>query len=679
MPMKKIMILLTGLLLLVTAYAGGPVNTGMAIDFSTFFSVNRLGSPLVSASGKFMIFTVKKALLAENKYETQIWRIEADGSGLRQLTSSIASSNDPQIGLNDVYLYFLAKRGTTSQVWKLPLSGGEAQPVTDLYGDISGFAMSADNKNLLLQRMVDPDCTGEESIQKSSEQKQQSKSRARIIDHLMYRHWNEWLEGKFGHLFLYDLEKSQAEDITPGAYHTPPIALGSSSDYCFSADGQEICFVSNHDAQLATSTNNDIFLFNLATKKTTRISSSPGNDCNPHYSPDGVYIAYTSMERAGFEADRQRLMLYGRKTGKTAELTTGFTLSVDEIIWSADSRDIYFTSEEAENTSLYKVNLKTKKIEAVLKGHYVSGVKFLNKDEMVFSGQSTRYPAEIFKYNLRDRKLTQLTHFNTEDLDRFDLPGYEEFWFSGALGDSVQGFIMKPPGFVQGRRYPAVHLIHGGPQGAWNNNFHFRWNYQMFAAPGYVVYWINFHGSRGYGQKFTDIISGHWGDYPYEDLVKGTEYVLSHYDYVDGDRLAAAGASYGGFMVNWIAGHEHPYKCLISHDGIYEQISMYGATEELWFPEWEFGGLPWQENTTYQQWSPGRLAGNFKTPMLIVHGENDYRVPYTQGLQMFTALQRQGVASRLLYFPDEDHFVQKPQNAQVWWDTVYEWLGKYLK
>jgi dipeptidyl aminopeptidase/acylaminoacyl peptidase len=664
------------LLMIVSCFAG---TTGKAIDFATFFCVQRIGSPVVSADGRYIVFTVKKALLAENKYETQIWRIDADGGNPLQLTRHEASSSSPCLGSREGSLYFLARRGKSSQVWKLPPDGGEAQQVEDLYGDISGFVLSADEKHLLLQRRVEPACTDEESIKQTGEQKKKSKVKARIIDRLMYRHWNEWLEGEFGHLFLYDLETAQVKDITPGAFHAPPVALGSSHDYCFSPDGSEICFVSNHDDQLAASTNNDLFLYNLSSGETVRISSGPGNDCGPVYSPDGNTIAYTSMERAGFEADRARLMLYDRRNKKTEELTVGFSLSVEDIIWSAGGTEIFFISEEEENISLYKVGLKSKKLEPVLKGHYIGDVRVLNKNELVFTKQSTQSPVELFKYDLRNKKLTQLTHFNTENLAGIERPGYEEFWFTGAMGDSVQGFIMKPPGFIAGKKYPAVHLIHGGPQGAWNNNFHYRWNYQMFAAPGYVVYWINFHGSRGYGQKFTDTISGHWGDYPYEDLVKATEYVLAHYDYVDGDHLAAAGASYGGFMVNWIAGHENPYKCLVSHDGTYDQVSMYGSTEELWFPEWEFGGFPWQENTTFEKWSPGRLAGNFKTPMLIVHGEHDYRLPYTQGLQMFTALQRQGVPSRLLFFPDEDHFVQKPQNAELWWQTVHEWLGKYLK
>ncbi len=385
------------------------------------------------------------------------------------------------------------------------------------------------------------------------------------------------------------------------------------------------------------------------------------------------------MKRAGFEADQLRLMVYSIQDNSTQDYSTGFNLSVSELIWAPDGKSIYILCEEAGNKSIYHVNLKSKKIYPVLKGHYIKGMKFINNDEITFAKQTSQWPNEIYKYNLNTKKLTALTDFNAALRENFDLPPYEEFWFTGSLNEKVHGLIMKPPLYEEGKKYPAIHLIHGGPQGMWGNDFHFRWNYQMFASRGYVVYMINFHGSKGYGQDFTDAISGHWGDYPYEDLVKGTEYVLANFDFVDGDKLAAAGASYGGFMINWINGHENPYKCLVSHDGVYDQVSMWGATEELWFPEWEFGGLPWEEGTTYEKWSPSRLAGNFKTPTLVIHGEKDYRVPYTQGLQMYSALQRQGVPSRLLFFTDEDHFVQKPQNARLWWKTVHEWLATYLK
>jgi dipeptidyl aminopeptidase/acylaminoacyl peptidase len=650
-----------------------------SIKFQDFFSVNRLGIPHVSPDRKQIVFTVTTANIEDNKFQSQIWLMNADGSNLRQLTSHSSTNSNPFFSYDGKSLYFLSNRQGPVQIWRISLAENETAQAISIYGDLQGFTISPDNRFFLLVRNVPEDCADENCIQTSAEAAKNRRVEARIIDHLMYRHWNQWLDDLYSHLFLASLDGKILKDLIPGPIHIPPIALGSDHDYCFSPDGKEIVYVANPEINTAISTNNDIFLMNTSNFSSQKISTSLGNDNNPHYSPDGRYIAYTSMKRAGFEADRQRLMIYDRSTTEISELTKDFSYSVEEILWSADGKEIYFTAQEKGNISIYRISLNPRALSAVLKGHYIEGIAFLGKGQLVFAKQSTRLPSEIYTLDLRSGQLNALTHFNDEILARFDLPDYEEFWFIGAQGDSIQGFIMKPPHFVEGKKYPAVHLIHGGPQGMWSNDWHYRWNYQMFAAPGYAVYFINFHGSRGYGQKFTDSISRHWGDLPYEDLVKGTEYIIKNFDFIDPERLAAAGASYGGFMINWIAGHENPYKCLISHDGTYEQVSMWGATEELWFPEWELAGVPWQEGSLYNKWSPSRLAGNFKTPTLVIHGEHDYRVPYTQGLQLFTALQRLGVPSRLLFFPDEDHWVRKPLNAQLWWDTVYDWLEKYLE
>lgn len=649
------------------------------IKFEDFFSVNRIGTPVVSSEGQKIAFTVKKALLEQNSYSTQIWLTDRDGNNLKQITTHASASLNPVFSSDGNSIYFLSNRSGSSQIWKISISGGDAQQVSDVYGDIEGFILSPNQSYFIIIRKVLPDCENEECIKEKGEKQKNNPVKARVIDNLMYRHWNAWLEGYYSHLFLLSLDGAILRDLTPGPYHSPPISLGSTLDYTFSPDGEEISYVTNTDDELAISTNNDVFFVSVKGGESVKISPGPGNDNNPQYSPDKKYIAFSSMERAGFEADRHRIMLYDRETTEIKELTAGFNLSAGDFLWSPDGNEIYFTAEETGNNSIYSISLGDMKISAVLKGHNVSGIRFLDSRTLVFSKQSNEMPSEIFTYDLINNELKQLTHFNAQQLEAFDLPGYEEFWFSGAQGDTVQGFIMKPPQFEEGKKYPAIHLIHGGPQGMWSNEWHFRWNYQMFASPGYVVYYINFHGSTGYGQKFTDSISKHWGDLPYEDLIKGTEYVIKHYNFVDPDRLAAAGASYGGFMVNWIAGNENPYKCLISHDGVFDQVSMWGSTEELWFPEWEMGGVPWQAGSVYGKWSPSRLAANFNTPTLVIHGENDYRVPYTQGLQFFTALQRMGVPSRLLFFPDEDHFVTKPKNAQFWWKTVHEWLDKYLK
>ena len=666
----KIIFISIGIVLLLFT----PGFTKDALDFEAFFTVDRVNPPTVSPDGKWIAFSVKKANIQENSYRTHTWVMNSSGQEKKQITAEGKSNSNPVFSNDSKHLFYMSDRSGSMQVWKYNIQTAEDVKVTDIYNGIDGFELSPDNNYMVVKRMTYQDCDSEECI----EEKDADKGTARIINNLMFRHWNRWLEGKYKHLFIYNLSDSSIKDITPGPYHAPPISLGSSHDIAISPDSKEICFVSNKDNMVATSTNNDVFTVSNSGGDHKKISPGAGNDNNPHYSSDGNLIAYTSMKRAGFEADQLRLMVYNRKTNKTEGYSSNFNLSVSELIWSPDGKNIYILCEEAGYKTIYRVNLNKKTINPVLKGFYIKGMQLLSDDELVFAKQTSRWPNEIYKYNLKTNELTQLTDFNSTMTENYDLPAYEEFWFTGALDEKVHGFIMRPPNFELGKTYPAIHLIHGGPQGMWGNNFHPRWNYQMFASKGYVVYMINFHGSKGYGQDFTDVISGHWGDYPYEDLVKGTEYVLENYDFIDRDRLGAAGASYGGFMINWIAGHENPYKCLISHDGVYDQVSMWGATEELWFPEWEFGGKPWEEGTTFEKWSPSRLAANFKTPTLVIHGEHDYRVPYTQGLQMFSALQRQGVPSRLLYFPDEDHFVRKPQNARLWWQTVHEWFARYL-
>ncbi len=645
------------------------------ITFEDFFGMHRLGTVAVSPDGERVAFDVTVPNIEQNNFKTDLWLLDIKTGKSRQLTDAETSSSGPVWAPNGKVIYFNRK----GQIWKLNPGGGEAVQVTDFAPGAGGVVINKQGTKMLFVSEVYPNCKTEECNKQRMEEKKNSKVKARVIDHLFYRHWNRWLEGKRSHVFLTDVNGDNIRDVTPGDYDTPPLDLGSGHDYTFSPDGKEICFVRNTDPMVAASTNNDLFIENLDTGEITQLTTNEGNDNNPNYSPDGRYIAYASMERPGFEADRQRLMLYDRKKKTTRELTKGFDLSVSSMVWSPSGKEIFFTVAENGSMSLYRVTISDGKIKPVLKGHYISAVQFAGENTLIFKEQSEAMPYEIFSLDLKTGQRSQLTQINTERLNRLELSRLEPFSFTGAKGDVVHGFIMKPPFFDPNKKYPAIELIHGGPQGAWGNDFHYRWNYQMFAAPGYVIFMINFHGSRGYGQEFTDAVSKDWGGAPYEDILKGTEYVLSHYPFIDRNRVGAAGASYGGFMVNWIAGAENPFRCLVSHDGVYEQVSMYGATEELWFPEWEFNGTPWQKGSLYQKWNPANRAANFKTPTLVVHGEHDYRVPYTQGLQMFTALQRQGVKSKLLFFPDEDHFVRKPQNARLWWKTVHEWFAEFLK
>jgi dipeptidyl aminopeptidase/acylaminoacyl peptidase len=647
-------------------------ETKRAFTFEDFFALKRLSNLKVSASGNYLAVEVTTPDIEENSLDKTIQIQQQNGDLIQEFGLKTEKVKNPYISNNEKYVYFVKEK----QIWRMLLDGSKPEKITDINSGVKNFKFSPKENYILIESDVLPvgatlDCINSE--------KNKSKVQARIYDELMYRHWDEWRDDKRSHLLLFNVKDKTIKDLTPGIFDTPPIALGSENDYVFSPDEKEICFVSNHDSVVAISTNNDVFTLSLAGGEPQKISKSNGNDVHPVYSPDGKYIAFLSMERAGFEADRKRIFLYNRNSKSLENLTPDFVLSAEEILWSADNKTIYFSANQKGYVPLFKLDIASNKITQIIEKHFIKNITLTGKNRILFLSQSARFPYEIYSYDISKNQVQKISSANDVLLSKLELPQFEEFWFEGSTGDKVHGFIMKPPFFEEGKKYPAIEIIHGGPQGMMGDKFHYRWNTQMFAAPGYVVFWINFHGSTGYGQKFTDSISKHWGDLPFEDIMKGTQYVINNYDYVDANRIAAAGASYGGTMINWICGHDNPFKALVSHDGVYDQRSMWGSTEELWFPEWELGGVPWDKNSLYEKWSPSRLAGNFKTPTLVIHGELDYRVPYTQGLQMFTALQRQKVPSKLLFFPDENHWVQKPQNARLWWKIVHDWIAQYTK
>ena len=506
--------------------------------------------------------------------------------------------------------------------------------------------------------------------------------KAKIFSRLFYRHWSAYTRFKRSHLFAIPVQGGTPLDITPGDHDVPPFSLGGQDLYAISPDGQEIAFTSNLDEVEATSTNNDVFVVPITGGTPKKISSSPGSDSTPLYSPNGQYIAYRSQARAGYESDRFRLLIYDRKTGATTDLTKNFDRWVEAFAWSPDSSAIYFAGEDRGESPLWRVKVSGGEPERAVGGFNDEPAFAPDGKTIFFSRMSIEAPNEIYKAPVSASGTTEaqrLSHLNDALLSQVEMAQLESFEFTGAAKTKVQGFLLKPPGFNASQKYPMKFLVHGGPQGLWGDDWSYRWNPELFAENGYVVVMINPRGSTGYGQKFIDEINGDWGGKPFVDLMRGLDYVEKTYPFIDKDRECALGASYGGYMIDWILGHTNRFKCLVSHDGMFNTVSAFGTTEELWFNTWEFKGTPWSNPKTYSRWSPNLSVTKFKTPTLVVHTQLDYRLDISEGLQLFTALQLLKVPSKMLYFPDEGHWVLKPQNSQLWYKTVNDWVDQWLK
>ena len=668
------------LLILSTTLMAQPKH---ALTFDDLWAMKRIGKVQLSPDGNTIAFNVTTYSFDENKGNIDIYLVDVDGKNIHPFKNSVKNETNPKFSPDGKKIAYVFD----SRIWTANLDGSDEQKLTNLSTGASGIVYSNDGKKMLFVSSVYPDCTTDDCNKEKDKQKEESKVKASIFTELMYRHWDEWRGEKRSHLFLLDISSKEVVDLTLNSKSdVPPIALGSDNDYSFLPDGSEIVFTMNPDNVVATSTNNEIFILKLADiqkEKPTpfkKISESKGNDCQPVYSPDGNFIAYTSMERAGFEADKSRLMLYNRKTGTTNILTKDNDLSVSEFVWSPDAKSIYFLAENEIYNSIYKLDVATSKLTLLQKEGDNANLLLSNDGQkLFFKQQRTNLPYEIFSISTEGKDLKQITFTNSDRLASIEMNPLETFWCKGANGTKVQSILVKPPFFDVKKKYPMIFLVHGGPQGHWSDDFHYRWNLHMFASKGYVVVATNPRGSTGYGQKFVDEISGDWGGKPYVDLMNAYDYAVKNFSFIDAKNTFAAGASYGGYMINWIAGHTNRFNALVSHDGMYNAESAWGTTEELWFNEWEFKGAPFQNRKLYEKFSPSRFIQNCKTPMLIIHSANDFRLSEEQAFQLFTALQRLDVESKFLYFPDESHWVTKPQNAKLWWDTVLDWFESHKK
>ena len=761
-------------LLLVTSTFAQTVKR--PFTFEDMMALKRVGASVPSPDGKWVVFDCIDVDLAANTKISHLWIVPASGPAAagRRLNPTPNHEERPRFSPDGKRLIWTSKATDPTQIWMCDFNSesgalvGKPHQVTSISTGADGAIWSPDGKNIVFVSSVYPDCKDDACNRQRDEELKKSKVKAKIFTRLFYRHWNAFTEFKRSHLFVISADARadrsadilsagqagaspaeseapgetpgvptgkmpvlQPRDLTPGDHDVPPFSLGGRDMYAISPDGQELAYTSNIDEVEATSTNNEIFIVAIgvesavlngqspdalrtahATASPKKISTSPGADTTPLYSPDGKYLAWRSQARAGFEADKWRLLVQERQSGKIFDPTVGtqnesvhWEFSAGSFTWSADSREIFGSYEEAGNAPIFSVSVTENAIERVpprvSPDIYADDLIFdARTSRLYFTRMSATAPNEInyidvshlheAPHNTSDP--VAVTHMNDGILSTIDMQPLEDFWFNGASDPAplmkppmskkgnVQGFMVKPPGFDPNKKYPLKFLIHGGPQGAWGNEWTYRWNAELFAASGnYVVVMINFHGSTGYGQKFTDSISGDWGGKPYVDLMKGLDYVEKTYPFIDKNREAALGASYGGYMANWLLGHTDRFKCIVSHDGMFNAESAYGMTEELWFPNWEFGGPPWKKRDVYRKWSPHEYAQNFKTPTLVVHGQNDYRLDVSQGFDLFTTLQILKVPSKMLYFPDEGHWVLKPQNSRLWYKMVNDWVDQWCK
>ena len=643
--------------------------------------VRRVSDSQVSPDGRTVAFVIGDVKFDDNRVVSQIYSVPIGGGDPKQLTSGSSSASSPRWSPDGKKIAYV----TGGQIWTMDADGSDKEQVTKISTGAGGPVWSPDGKWIAFTSDVYPDCSDDACNKRKEDAAEKSKVKAHITDRLLYRHWNEWRDIKRTHVFVVSSKGGNALDLTPGDFDAPPYAVAGEVDYSFSPDSKELAFLRNPDKVEATSTNSDIYVVSTSGGPARNITArGRGYEDSPVYTSDGKSILYRSQATAGFEADRWRLMSYDRVSGASRELLRGFDLSVDDIALAPDGGSIYFIAGERGHGQIYKVSVNGGAAQKILGGVFAGNLQVTpDGRNLVFVNNSLSAPPEVYRVSTDGSGMTAVTRINEDFMTRADLKAAEEIEWTGALGAKVHGFLLKPRNFDATRRYPLLVLIHGGPQGAWNDAWSTRWNPQVFADAGYVVFMPNPRGSTGYGQQFTNEISGDWGGKAFIDLKNGVADVLRRNGYIDRNRIGAAGGSYGGYMVDWILGHNNDprfrFKALVSHAGVYNLTSMYGATEELWFPEWEFKGTPWTNKVMYDRWSAHNFAQNFNTPTLVTAGELDYRVPYTESLQLFTALQRKGVPSKLLLFPDEGHWVLKPQNSQLWYHTVLAWFDKYLK
>jgi len=648
-------------------------------------SMQRVSEPALSPDGRTVVYTVRETDLAANRGRTDLWALDLAPKGAqpRRLTTHPENDSSPEWTRDGREIYFLSTRSGSSQVWRLPANGGEAIQVTTLPLDVGSFRVASHAGRLAVTLEVFADCNDLACTVDRLGQTKNAKDSGEVFDRMFVRHWDTWSDGRISQLFALQLSNGVATEPVSLSKaldaDVPSKPFGDASEYAFSPDGSRLVFSTRIKGKSEPwSTNFDLYEVGIDGSGLRNLTEdNPAWDTQPVFSRDGTQLAWRAMQRAGFEADRFHIMVMDLKSGQRRALTKDWDRSVDALAFANDGRTLYATTDHFGQHPLWSVDVKTGK-PTMLTGPGRVEAFSVGEKEIVMTTSSLKSPAELQSLTLKGADLRALPRMNETALEEIKFGEPEQFTFAGAEGATVYGFVMKPADFKPGTKYPVAFIIHGGPQGSFSNAWSYRWNPQTYAGAGYASVFIDFHGSTGYGQAFTDSISQDWGGKPLEDLQKGLAAALQNYSWLDESRVCALGASYGGYMINWIAGNwAEPFKCLVNHDGVFDSRSMAYSTEELWFTEWEQGGMAWEVPENVEKFNPVNHVAKWNKPMLVIHGTRDYRIPYAQSLSAFTALQRKGIPSRLLMFPDENHWVLKPNNSIRWHREVEKWLGEW--
>jgi dipeptidyl aminopeptidase/acylaminoacyl peptidase len=686
----KLRIVVLAAALAAASVATSAVAAPRGLTVEDLVAMERVGNPVLSPDGSKLVYSVRATDLAKNRGHSELWLIDlrTPGSAPRQLTHADASSSDPAWSPSGDAIYYM----NASQVWRMPAAGGTATKVTDLPVDVDNFRLSPKGERIAFSAAVYRDCADLACSATRLAEKAKQKSTGQVYDRLFVRHWDTWNDQRNNVLYSAPLDAAGKAGAPVALSATldgdvPSKPFGDADEYHFSPDGQTVVFAARIAGKTESwSTNFDVYAVPAAGGAPKNLSAeNPAWDSKPIYSPDGRTLAYLAMKRPGFEADRFGLVLMDVATGKKRALAASWDRSIADYRWAPDGKALLATADDVGQHRLFSIDADSGKVTALTDQGYVGGFDVAG-NTVVVNQASLAGGAQLYKRNAGlasgpgTNVLAPLTTLNDKALADVKMGQFEQFSFKGAKGETVYGHVMKPWNAAPGVKYPVAFLVHGGPQGSFGNSWSYRWNPQVYAGAGYAAVFIDFHGSTGYGQKFTDAISGDWGGAPLEDLKKGLAAASAKYDWLDTGNACALGASYGGFMMNWIEGNwSNGFKCIVNHDGVFDNRAMYYSTEELWFNEWENGGSYFTAPQKHEKFNPVNYVTKWKTPMLVVHGEKDYRIPVSQGLGAFTALQRQGVESKLLVFPDENHWVLKPANSVLWHHTVLGWLDSHLK